>query len=753
MKIQKNKKLAIIFIGLVLLVSCPVYARDFFVATNGSDNNPGTLTKPFATIERARDEVRKLVASGLKENATVFFRGGTYLLDSTVVFGLADSGSKDFTITYSSFPGETPVFSGGVVLNGWRKLKDMGSFPEVARGKIWVTDLPGTKGGKWRFHALFENGTLLPRACSEGFRPLGGFDPDDNKDFWVVTFAPPEIKSLLRFPKGALRNWPNLDDIEIKISAWGPWTMNMLVLKSVNEKTCEATTTIPATYPMDPISGGMKPLRPEEGDLLLKSAWVENVPEALDEQGEWVLNTHEGRLYLWPIGDSPGKNITAPLLTELIRVEGKVDAKGPIDIPVTNLVFRGLTFINGDRDVWTASDAGIQHDWEMYDKATALLRFRATEHCLVDECHFTASGGTGLRFDLHSRYNKVQRCLFDHLGQSGVFICGYGPGVKDVSNHNEVINNHIHDLGEIYWHSHGIIIWQSSENHVANNLIHDMPRKAILCAGVRDMHFDPQFRDNRECSRLIRWDEIGGARTFDYIIPFLHVRNNVIEKNMIYRILGKMADGGGINLTGIGEGNIVRQNIIHDILNNRADAAIRLDGSAQGVLISENLIYDCTLPAINPGNRVNFIENNIMVDNSTRRWPNQTGHFMFGEGAQGRYQRNIIYNTSESVKYLLDMRGATLNQFDADFNIFYSSKNPEGSALFVENLKKQGKDQVLPEGKSIRNQHTFSVDPMFVDAEKKNFRLRPDSPAWKLGFKSIDFENTGLTPDFPERYR
>lgn len=57
---------------------------------------------------------------------------------------------------------------------------------------------------------------------------------------------------------------------------------------------------------------------------------------------------------------------------------------------------------------------------------------------------FTASGEIGLPFDLHNQYNPVQRSLLDHLGQSGGMICGYGPGVKDVSHHDEVINNHIH---------------------------------------------------------------------------------------------------------------------------------------------------------------------------------------------------------------------------------------------------------------------------------------------------------------------
>ena len=722
-----------------------------YVAVDGNDADPGSLERPFATIERARDEVRKLVAAGPGQDVTVLIRGGTYVLDRTVVFGLADSGTRGRTVTYAACPGETPVFSGGVRITGWRKLEDTAGLAPAARGKVWVTDLPQTRGGKWRFHALFDRGELLPRARSAGFQPLPCYPDYDNEDFWEMPFAPPENKSVLRFPRGALRSWPNLDDVEIRIFAWGPWTVNLLVLASADEGRGEATTTLPATYPMNPVSGGVKPLTPEDGPELRESAWVENVLEALDEPGEWVLNTHEGRLYLWPRGDSPGELITAPRLVELFRVEGSVDAEGPADTPVRNLVFRGLTFAHADRDVWTAADAGIQHDWEMYDKPTALMRFRATEHCVVEECRFTSSGGTGLRFDLHSQYNRVQRCLFDHLGQSGVMIAGYGPGVKDVSHHNEIVNNHLHDLGEIYWHSHGIILWQSGENRVARNLIHDLPRKAILCAGVRDRHFDPRFRDTRECSRLIRWNEVGGAQEYDHVVPFLHVRNNVIEGNLVYRILGKGADGGGINLTGVGEGNIVRRNILHDIRNARADAVIRLDGAAQACLISENLIYDCAIPAINPGNRMNFVENNITVDVSTRRWPAQTGHFMFGEGARGRYQRNIVYNSSDVVKFLLNLRGADLGQFDADFNIFYAAGNPVLAAAFVEELKKQAASQGA--GAPARHRCTISADPLFVDAAKKDFRLRPDSPAWKLGFKPIDASAIGLTEDFPDRYR
>ena len=36
----------------------------FYVATNGSDENPGTKGKPFATLERARDAIRELKKAG-----------------------------------------------------------------------------------------------------------------------------------------------------------------------------------------------------------------------------------------------------------------------------------------------------------------------------------------------------------------------------------------------------------------------------------------------------------------------------------------------------------------------------------------------------------------------------------------------------------------------------------------------------------------------------------------------------------------
>jgi len=47
--------------------------------------------------------------------------------------------------------------------------------------------------------------------------------------------------------------------------------------------------------------------------------------------------------------------------------------------------------------------------------------------------------------------------------------------------------------------------------------------------------------------------------------------------------------------------------------------------------------------------------------------------------------------------------------------------------------------------------HTQLADPLFVDREHHDYRLKPDSPALALGFQPIDTSEIGLREDFPYR--
>ncbi|MEM7387438.1 MAG: alpha/beta hydrolase, partial [Verrucomicrobiota bacterium] len=143
---------------------------DFYLSPEGSNTWSGTLASPnpegtdgpFATLERAQDAVRNLKKER-KTDITVSIRGGTYYLNQTVVFGLEDSGTAGVSITYAAYEGETPVFSAGKEIVGWKKVShELPGLPEKAKGKVLEADVRGS------FQTLYDAEGILPRARSAG---------------------------------------------------------------------------------------------------------------------------------------------------------------------------------------------------------------------------------------------------------------------------------------------------------------------------------------------------------------------------------------------------------------------------------------------------------------------------------------------------------------------------------------------------------------------------------------------------------
>ena len=712
-----------LFVSLSLLlfaVPSALFAQsaDFYVAPNGSDQWSGTLTEPddansdgpFATLERARDAVRDLKKTRA-EDIVVLIRGGTYRLNETVVFELKDAATGDATITYAAWPGETPVFSSGKEIENWIKApNDMPGLPEQAKGKVYVADVTD------KFRTLFDDEGMLPRARSAGFIPLKGGS-----------------RTQLHFPEGKLKDWPNVTDAEILVRPHHAWIMNILPLKSVDEESQIATTAIDATYAMNVLH-----FLPET-----KSCWVENVLEELDEPGEWVLNSQEGKVYLWPRNDSL---VLAPQLTELIRVEGKIDDQGPEDTPVRNLIFRGLTFTHGERYQLATDDAGLQHDWDMFDKANALLRLRGTENCAIEDCRFANSGSGAIRVDLHGQKNKITGNVIEQMGGAGILLCGYGPGTKDVNKKNLIYNNHINHIGRIYSHSPGILVWQSGENRVANNLIHNTPYTAVILSGCMTDFF---AKKGRELGRTIRRHEVVDLPkklTLNAVRPYLHTRENMIESNEIHHAMEMMGDGNAIYIRGAGAGNVIRRNYVHHLVAPMImQAAIRTDGGQRDTLIAENLIYKCTSQGI-LSKLNNSCINNIVADVIA---PPRGYYLSLREGplTGASIQRNIFYASSTECTFIdelpagkgrvsEDRRGRALakaSDADTDFNIYYCAADPK---LGEQMLQKEQADGV--------DKNSLAIDPLFVDAVNGDFRLQTNSPALELGIKSLDLSNVGL---------
>jgi hypothetical protein len=51
------------------------------------------------------------------------------------------------------------------------------------------------------------------------------------------------------------------------------------------------------------------------------------------------------------------------------------------------------------------------------------------------------------------------------------------------------------------------------------------------------------------------------------------------------------------------------------------------------------------------------------------------------------------------------------------------------------------------------DQNSVFADPLFVDVSDRNFQVRPDSPALKVGFKNFEMGQWGLTTAFPKQWR
>jgi hypothetical protein len=775
------KKIFVLF--LVFLFYLPIismgnkvdYFADFYVSAIGNDSWSGKLAEPnadktdgpFATVNRAKLAVR-FIKKDCYRNIYVLIRGGEYRLSKTETFTPADSHYDAYQIVYMAYPGENPVFSSDVEISGWQPAKAVKNLPAVAKGKVFVTPLPEMPDGKVRFYTLYDNGVLLTRARSKGFEPAKVMTGGDGGGVDWKGMIKADRNSLW-FPGGIIKNWDNLSDIEIFVQPNVGYVTNYLTLASVDQEKGVAQTALPATYPMGKID---KHLHAMEGG----SCRVENVIDYLDSPGEWVINTKEKLVYYWPISGKPGQ-VTFPALTQYFFVDGH--EAGDI---VRNIAFKGLTFTRGEREVITKNDIGLQHEWDMWNKANAMVGFRDVEYCEVSGCHFANSGSAALRFDLHAQSNLIKNNLIDYVGGTGILLCGYGPGKLNVNRSNRIVNNQIHHCGEFYFQSNGIMIWQSGGNIIQHNKLHHLPYDAIVLSGTRPMFFQLKG-ENREQVGTIRTDEIAPETLYQddttkynfsnfiffslwpKVAPYYHTRNNIVEENEVFLVMQKCFDGNAIYLSDVGDGNEIRRNYIHHLNGVGMQQGIRTDAFLKNTMITENVIYNCNGGGINLKYYENNAYNNIIADIHDIVYENSAGktnrmfigYFsimdVFTRDKMPPYtscniQNNILYKVASHNTFY---RQGTINgkltelkieECNIDKNLYYDVNLPDHGQAAVDYYRTRGADK-----------NSLVGDPMFRDIKNGDFRLKENSPAYKLGFKDIDVTCIGLTPEFPEGFR
>nr|WP_299074369.1 right-handed parallel beta-helix repeat-containing protein [uncultured Allomuricauda sp.] len=742
-----HKAIGYIVMLLLLLSSCNVKDNvkiEVYVAIDGSDANKGSLENPFNTVYKALDTVRELRQLGNETPAVIYLRAGRHQLHKTIVLGIEDglaqteqeipdeAGAGQIRtplLTFASYPGEEAILSSGVTISGWELLEErVEDLPENAVGKVWVTDMPNDLK---KFNTLYDQKGRLKRAISKGFVPVKNGD-----------------KRTLYFPEGVLKNWENLSDVELKIRPNRAWMINMLPLEWVDDTNNVAKTSVTATYDLGKLPGWV---HTEDGT----QAWVENILGALDEPGEWVVNTVTGKLYLWPLNpasDGSPQGILAPTMSELVRVEGKIDYDGSADKAVQGIKFANLTFTHADRFAWTNDKNrvgwGVQHDWDLFDRPTAMLRLRGAENCQIIDCNFINSGGSAIRLDLHAQRNRIENCEMANLGEAGILLIGYGPGTKDVNHHNEVINNHIHHFSEITWHSPGIWAWQSGYNRIANNEVHHAGYSGILVT----TRVTPNRDLNGEGGKTVRHHEInpedkeGVIRTYENWLvreKYNHSRHNLVEYNDISHTVQLLSDGNAIYVSGTGKGNILRYNYIHDNLKHSFPSAIRCDDDQHETLIHGNILYNnYGFSAGIASKGINDITNNFIVAPITApKWGYISLEWYQVTGS--KIKKNIIVSHSNGGNPQAQRpRGPNrpgpigfhpeLISTDNDSNLYFHPTDPNWVTTYLENMRAAG----LEKGSLFGN-------PLFKDYNNEDFRFKKGSPAFKLGIEELDVSKMG----------
>jgi hypothetical protein len=99
-------------------------------------------------------------------------------------------------------------------------------------------------------------------------------------------------------------------------------------------------------------------------------------------------------------------------------------------------------------------------------------------------------------------------------------------------------------------------------------------------------------------------------------------------------------------------------------------------------------------------------------------------------------EHNIVYSTGNKIAFYNTNSESKLARLldlaRPDYNLFYTPDESSGRDFFAK-IQATGHEE-----------HGQFANPLFIDIEKGDIRLRPDSPALIMGIKSIDIEKIGL---------
>lgn len=423
--------------------------------------------------------------------------------------------------------------------------------------------------------------------------------------------------------------------------------------------------------------------------------FVENVKGALGGPGEWYLDRPTGELVYVPMKGETPKNCTviAPRLDQIARL----DCDWKNGRYVSNITFKGLTFAHSN---WCTPPEG--HHFAQSDAVViSAIIVNGARNCRFDGCTITHTGAYAIQLDNACNFNAIQDCELTDLGAGGIKIGFWAE--DDSTSHNAVRNNLIAHGGRILPAGTGILVGTSHHNVIEHNDIFD-----LYYIGI---------------SLGFNWDYGTTAH------------HNLVQDNHIRDIgQGFLSDMGAIYTLGRSPGTVIRHNLIHDVRSQVYGGwGIYLDAASSEITVEDNIVYRTGEGALHHNRgRDNRVVNNIFAlgDES------ELCRSGYENGPSFDFERNIVY-WKDGV---LLGRSWSDGNYRMDRNLYWNAQGPvEFNGLSSTAWQK------------TQDAHSLIADPLFADPDAGDFRLSPESPALKLGFKPISMTGFGRERRSPDK--
>ena len=526
-----------------------------YVAPDGSDTASGLTAKtPFATVERARDELRKLrVDSKLPpEGAVVEVAGGVYPLARGLELTKEDSGTAGGPIVVRAAKGVEARLVGGRHVTNFGPVTDpqvLERLDKEAWGKVMQADLkalditsygqvPGIYRGDKPLLELFFNDRPMQLARwpndawwtmwkvkQSGSRPSAADPKGTPGAFYYHGDRPAR---WLKNPDALLRGYWRHD-----------WFEEGQKIAGIDPETKIITFTSPCAYG---VGGG------------LRRYYALNILEELDAPGEWYLDRPTGMLYFWPPtpvaqGRAWVSTIPGPLVSlkecSFVKLEGLIVEDGQSD---------GMVITNG-------SDNEIAR-------------------CVVRNM-----GGSGVSVQGGFR-NAIRGCDLYEIGRGAVYLNG-GDRKTLVSSEHVVDNCHIHHFGRLQRTYAGAVHLDGVGNRCTHNLLHHAPHSAVLFFG------NEHLIEFNEMHHLMLETHDAGAC---YMGRDFTCQGNMLRYNFIHHRGAFGIGSSGVYLDDGNAGNTIFGNIFY-----KGTWATVLGGSRDTKVLN-NIFVECE-PAVNIDDR------------------------------------------------------------------------------------------------------------------------------------------------------